>query len=231
MAGPAVLQRRRAGDREARRAFLGTARAALKPFGHGSDVVIATGGQFSLAGLLAAVVARLGAPAALTITCWTAARRAIGDVRRLMGTGRVSRVRWWLDPSYPRRHPAYWARLLEAFGADAVRLAPVHMKAITVRTADGWAVTIRGSLNLNRAIRAELIEVSDDEPLTAFVEGLVADVFARVPVPEASGVSRADEAVTLARAFGVDVAAAWEAGAWLGPVLDDAGRPGFSEGV
>ena len=184
-----------------------------------------TAGQFGLSHLIAAVLAMTG-PCVCSIATWTAGRRAIGHIRRLRTSGLLSSVRWWLDPSFSRRQPEYLAAVVDGFGPEAVRLAPVHMKAVTL-TNDAWAVTIRGSLNLNHAVRAELIEVSEDRALAGWLNRVVDDVFASVP---AGDVSR-DTPAALARVFGVDASSVAVPPAVFGPGLDDPGRPGFSRGL
>jgi hypothetical protein len=195
----------------------------------GGDVALVTAGQFGLSHLVAAVVAQTG-PAACDIATWTAGRRAIGHLRRLHASGQLTAARWWLDPSFARRQPAYLDALFAGFGRPAVRLAPVHAKVVVLRNA-AWGVVVRGSLNLNHAVRAELIEISDDRPMADWLAAVVDDVFAVVPAPVDG--AALDDGTALARVFGVDASRA-EPGmrpVVFGPALDDPGRPGFSEGV
>ncbi len=225
MTGRTVAVRREARNRRAERRFVGNAAQALGHLEAGVDVVLATRGQFSLSGLVEAAVREIG-PAAASVLTWTAGRRQIGHLARLLEAGRLTSCRWWVDPSLQRRQPSYAAALLAAFGAAAVRCAPVHAKAVVLLNGS-HAVTIRGSLNMNAALRFELLEVSDDPVLAAFLLGLVDDVFRTVP----AGLAGADGAVTvLEAAFGADVEAV-DRVAGVGPDLADAGRPGFSAGV
>ena len=223
--GTATLARQRPAERRLGVACMANARAALGALTPSSEVVLLTAGQFGLSHLVAAVLAVTG-PCACSIATWTAGRRAIGHIRRLRATGLLTDVRWWLDPSFGRRQPEYLAAVLDGFGPSAMRLAPVHAKAVTL-TNDRWAVTIRGSLNLNHAVRAELIEISADRALTDWLTGLINDVFTAVP----AGVESREAPAALARVFGVDASTVTVPALVFGKCLDDPGRPGLSRGL
>jgi hypothetical protein len=184
-----------------------------------------TAGQFGLSHLVEAVARQIG-PASCSIATWTAGRRAIGHVRRLRVSGLLADVRWWLDPSFQRRQPAYLDAVFAGFSPAAVRLAPCHVKAVTLINAE-WAVMIRGSLNLNHAVRAELIEVSEDRALASWFSSLVDDVFAAVPAADVPH----DERTALVKVFGLDACAVPDVPRIFGPTLDDSARPGFSRGL
>lgn len=220
-----LAARRPVSARRAARAFTGNATAALGALQAGEDVVLATRGQFSLSGLVEAVLRQIG-PASGSVVTWTAGRRQIAHLARLREAGLLTSCRWWLDPSFVRRQPKYAAVLRGLFGDAAIRLAPAHAKAVVLVNA-AHAITIRGSLNMNKAVRFELIEVSDDPALVAFLGGLFDDVFAAVP----AGLAGARDEGALERALGIDVSEAVGRLAGVGPDLGDPGRPGFTVGV
>lgn len=183
-----------------------------------------TKGQFSLINLIIAVLDQTG-PADVTVATWTAAQREIRDAERLLRERRITRLRFLVDFSFPRRQPAYCALLRETFGDDTLRVTKTHAKFVTIRN-DRWSLVIRTSMNLNENPRFEMWELSDDPEMLRFLEALVDAVFEDQPVG-AGFERRCIENVEEWQGFGLEVRDREDASA-LGADLDDPMNPGLS---
>ena len=151
----------------------------------GCELVGLTRGQFSLTDILTAVLAKTG-PAALSISTWTAASASVQSMLELLQTGQITRCRWLVDTTFVRRVPALVAQIRKEFGADAIRVTRTHAKFCTI-TNDGWQVAIRSSMNLNQNPRLESYEIGHDPQLCAWLEQVMADVWANQPRRLAEG--------------------------------------------
>lgn len=170
---------RRAGSRKVyRESAADTAAQLIGPLRAGDDICGVTNGQFSLVDIIEHVLTQTG-PADVTVATWTMgiydAEQAYGFVRN----GRIRSIRWVVDPSMFVRRPELAAVLVRGFGADAFRAVNSHAKFATIR-GDALAVTIRSSMNLNRNERLESFDLTADDEMTAFFEGLVDRMWERV---------------------------------------------------
>ena len=151
----------------------------------GCELVGLTRGQFSLTDLLEAVLTKTG-PAALSISTWTAASASVQSMLDLLQTGRITSCRWLVDTTFVRRVPALVAQIRKEFGVDAIRVTRTHAKFATV-TNEEWKVAIRSSMNLNQNPRLESYELGHDPQLCAWLEQVLADVWANQPRQLAEG--------------------------------------------
>ena len=156
-------------------------------------------GQYSLIDLIEHVLTFTG-PAELVISTWTAAGADIDYALRLTKDGRVERVTWLVDSSFPVRQPGYCAAMRERFGDAAIRVTQNHAKFVLIGNA-AWHVTMRTSMNLNENKRLESWELSDDPILFEYLRAVVAEMFADDPTTlDANGANtesrRAFEAAT-----------------------------------
>jgi hypothetical protein len=127
-----------------------------------------TKGQFSLLDLIRAVLAQTG-PAHLIVSTWTAGIRDVENASMLIKRGKLLSLKLLCDRSFPRRQPKYCRRILEVFGADAIRCTRTHAKFALIGN-DDWHVVIRSSMNLNRNPRFEQFDLDDDAELFRFFE-------------------------------------------------------------
>lgn len=168
--------RRAAVSREVRRTFNAeTAALAVGPILRGCEIYGLSKGQFSLCDLLLHVLDATG-PADVVISTWTAANADLAHCRVLLDDGRITRMRWVVDFSFPARQPAYCAQLRERFGDAAIAVCANHAKFLLVR-APGWDVVVRTSMNLNRNRRLESYEISESAEMAGFLEVIVGAAF------------------------------------------------------
>jgi hypothetical protein len=156
---------------------------ALGPIVHGCEIYSLVSGQFSLIDVIGHVLGCTG-PADLVLSTWTAAGADLEIAYGLMTDGRIRRVRFIVDFSFPSRQPAYCGALRERFGDAAIIVTKNHAKFVLV-TNDDWKVVVRTSMNLNLNRRLENIEISEDPGLAAFL----LDVVDRLFLSEAPGES------------------------------------------
>ena len=161
------------------RAPLETAEAALGTLTPGCRIFGMTKGQFSLLDLLRAILAQTG-PADVVISTWTAGIRDAENADALMDTGAIRSLTLLTDRSFPTRKPEYCARLLEIFGADAIRCTRTHAKFLIIRN-ERWNLAVRSSMNLNRNPRFEQFDIDDDPALCDFVMEHVREMLQDAP--------------------------------------------------
>ena len=125
----------------------------LGAFSTGEDTYILSRGQFSLIELIETVLQRTG-PADVYISTWTAAHAEIDDAFEFLNNGMVTSCHWLFDISFKSRNPAFWTRVIDLFGADAVRQCWNHAKMAMIEN-DSYKVTILTSANLNKNPRLE----------------------------------------------------------------------------
>lgn len=134
-----------------------------------------TKGQFSISDVIAHCLDQTG-PATLDIGTWTA---ALGDLKRaenLLNDGRITRIRFVVDPSFRSRKPEFCDALVRTFGEGAIRTTNSHAKFAVIRNAT-WNLAIRTSMNLNPNPRLENFEISDDPAFAAFFTTIVDEIF------------------------------------------------------
>lgn len=179
MSDPTTTRRAAPSKREIRDMRTQSARAALASVQPGQELLVLTYGQFSLADGLSALLQQTG-PAVLNITTWTVVQTEIARVGRWVEEGLVTRARFLLDRGLERFQPQYLAELRRLFGDDAIRTTQTHAKFATIRNAD-WNLALRTSMNLNANPRTELMEISDDPRLAAFLDAFVDESYAAQP--------------------------------------------------
>lgn len=144
-----------------------TAAQSLGPLTPGMEIYCLTFGQFSLIDVVEHLVRSAG-PCDVVVSTWTAATADAERAARLLEDGNIRRFRLLVDRSFVARQRAYCRRVVELFGAEAIRTTRTHAK-FAVITNDDWALTVRTSMNLNHNPRLESVEVSDDPALAAFM--------------------------------------------------------------
>ena len=142
-----------------RRAPVGAASEAIGKLVPGQLLYCVTKGQFSMLELIRAVVEQVGA-ADVTVATWTFGIRDAEMASWLVSHGHLKSLRFLCDYSFVSREPKYSARIQELFGKESIVLTKIHAKFAVIR-ADGWAIAITGSLNLNRNPRWEHFTLHD----------------------------------------------------------------------
>lgn len=145
-------------------------------FGHGVEVDVITGGQFSLIDLIDAVL-RVTGPARVDLATWTAAEFDLTQVTAQLTSGMIERLRLVVDRSFVSRAPDFVQAVAERFGAENIRTTRTHAKFAVIENSD-WKVTIRTSMNLNHNARTEWAQVAEDADLAAFYRSYIDEIFA-----------------------------------------------------
>lgn len=178
MTDTTVYRRSGAADRRQVRRTLTVANAkdALGPITPGIEMYALCRGDYSLIDIIEHCLSATG-PVNATISTWTAAGADLGFAEGFVSDGRVLSCRWLVDFSFPQRQPAYFALLVDRFGADAIRATANHAKFVILRN-DAWSLVLRTSMNLNLNRRLESIEISDDPAMADYLGAVVNEAFA-----------------------------------------------------
>ena len=171
--------RRAPANRTVALARAASARTIFAGFTHRSEIHCLTYGQFSLLDAITALLNITG-PAAIDMSTWTAGGADITHAKSFLSDGRITRLRFLVDRSFPTRQPGYCQELVRLFGDDAIRTTQTHAKFATI-TAPGWSVAVNTSMNMNTNRRMEYIQAADDPVLHAFLVAVVDDVFTELP--------------------------------------------------
>lgn len=153
-------------ERFVQRALTLTAQDSIKGLAKGVRIVGLTGGQFSLLGLIRAILDVTG-PADLLLSTWTAGIRDAETAAWLLAGGQIRSLRILTDRSFPQRQPGYCQRLVELFGEQCLALTHTHAKFAVIEN-DEWAVCVRSSMNLNKNKRWEQFDLDEDPEMCAF---------------------------------------------------------------
>ena len=162
-------------NREIRECFSQSARAAIGDIEPGCEIFGFTKGQFSLMDVIVALLEQTG-PASVTLSTWTAGNVDVGHAYNLLENRTLTDMRWIIDRSFPARQPMYYATLLKRFGPESVRITRTHAKFALIEN-DTWNIALRSSMNLNRNIRFENFEISDDPALAGYLRTVTDEIF------------------------------------------------------
>lgn len=203
--------------RRAQRRFsrAASAKETIAGFGHGVDVVGLTYGQFSLIDLIQATLDYTG-PADVVISTWSAGFYDVEAANNFARDGRIRDIRFVMDSGRQKKGQAGVYDIAQFFGDDSIITMRTHAKFVLIGNAD-WRVVITSSMNLNKNIRCEQFEMTDDAGRYEFFRDFVDAAFReagaertfgrKMPplstVPESmvvqpmAGVSRAVKSITL----------------------------------
>lgn len=172
-----VYRRSSSAEKRAVRRTLTVANAAeaLGPIEPGVELYALCKGDYSLIDIVEHCLAATG-PADVTVSTWTAAGADLEFAMGFVVDGRVRSARWLVDFSFPQRQPAYFALLVDRFGADAVRATANHAKFVLIRN-EAWDLVLRTSMNLNLNKRLENVEISDDRGMADYLSAVVDELF------------------------------------------------------
>ena len=136
-----------------------------------------TNGQFSMIDIVEYVLREIG-PADLALSTWTT---GINDERQAAAfyrNGLVRSARFMVDPLMFDRRPEVVGPMVEAFGVSAFRAVNTHAK-FAVMSNERFAVTVRGSMNLNKNARLENFDLSESREVAALYLAIVDAAFSR----------------------------------------------------
>ena len=154
-----------------------SAREAVATLTRDNEVFGFTKGQFSMLDLLTVLVEKTG-PCHLTISTWTAARKEIQELDKLVKAESLLSARWLVDYTFVRRDPEAANQIRLTFGADAMRIAKNHSK-FCIFVNDVWKLVARTSMNLNMNPRFEDFTLAHDPELAGFLHGIVNEIFTK----------------------------------------------------
>ncbi|EPD70857.1 hypothetical protein HMPREF1219_00152 [Corynebacterium pyruviciproducens ATCC BAA-1742] len=150
----------------------GTARQSLAGFDHGVDILGLTYGQFSLIDIIQTVLEKTG-PADVVIATWSAGFYDLAAAEHFRDCGLIRSIKFVLDSGRAKRGQAGVHDVRDIFGEDCFIQIRTHAKFVVIQNED-WNVCITSSMNLNKNIRCEQFELTDDrercEMLLDFVE-------------------------------------------------------------
>lgn len=152
---------------------------AVKDLDHEHELFGFTKGQFSLLDLMKAILTHTG-PADVSLSTWTASRVEALELTAMKAAGTIRTMRWLVDLTFVRRDPEAAHAIRQAFGVEAIRVANVHSKFCLFKN-DDWRLVLRGSFNLNMNPRTEDFTLAHDPELFAFIETMLAKVWAHQP--------------------------------------------------
>ena len=158
---------------------IASARDTIAGFGHDTDIVGLTHGQFSLLDLIEATLEITG-PAHLAVATWSAGLYDAHAAARFKADGRLLSVRFVMDSASQKRGQASTVDIADLFGVESIRTTRSHAKFAIV-TNDTWRVVITSSMNLNLNPRVEQFEMTEDADRAAFFLAWVDELFDTVP--------------------------------------------------
>lgn len=154
---------------------VGNAAEALGPIEPGVEMYALCKGDYSLIDIIDHCLTATG-PADLTVSTWTAAGADLEFALGFLVDERVTSARWLVDFSFPQRQAAYFALLVDRFGAENIRATANHAKFVLIRN-EKWNLCLRTSMNLNVNRRLENVEISDDRGMADYLTAVVDDMF------------------------------------------------------
>lgn len=169
----------------ARFAKAGVAAQAIEDFGHGMDVMGLTYGQFSLIDLIQATLDITG-PADVTVATWSAGFYDLEAAKNFRDDGRMRSIRFIMDSGRQKKGQAGVHDIDELFGEDSIITIRTHAKFVLIRN-DDWDVCITSSMNLNKNIRCEQFEMTDDVERCEMFESFVGAAFDEAPASRSFG--------------------------------------------
>ena len=163
----------------------GAARQSIEGFDHGMDVLGLTYGQFSLIDLVQATLEITG-PADVTIATWSAGFCDLEAAENFRDCGMIRSIRFVMDSGRAKKGQAGVHEVAEIFGEDSFIQIRTHAKFVLIRNED-WDVCITSSMNLNKNIRCEQFEMTDDAERCEMFEDFVRAAFEEAPESRSFG--------------------------------------------
>lgn len=130
-----------------------------------------TMGDFSLIDLIKSALGKTG-PADVYIATWSAGIKDVHQVRWMMDSGLIRRVRLLTDHSYVNRQKKYVASIEDIFDKSNIRTSEMHAKFVVVKN-ENWNVVIVSSMNLNANKTCETFVIYESADITDFYMNFV----------------------------------------------------------
>ncbi len=134
--------------------------ADLGELERGGGVFAVTRGQWSMIDALLHVLDQAG-PSEVSVWTWVVAEYEVEVLARLRIDKRITRGLLVIDPAGVKRNADIMQEWIRTFGADSVRYVVNHAKLARVKSASGWRVLLRGSMNLNFNPRFEQFDLTE----------------------------------------------------------------------
>lgn len=163
----------------------GAARQSLEGFGKGMDCVGLTYGQFSLIDLVQAALEITG-PADVTISTWSSGFYDLEAAENFRDSGLIRSIRFVMDSGRAKRGQAGVHEVGDLFGEDSYVQIRSHAKFVLIRNED-WDVCITSSMNLNKNIRVEQFEITNDAERCDMFADFVDSMFREAPESRSFG--------------------------------------------
>ena len=177
MAKPTTIRRETVAKKRLKRMALQATTAAncIGKIEKNCEIFGLTKGNFSLISILEHLIDQTG-PADIVLSTWTAAAVDIQAAEKFLENKRIKSIQFLVDQSFRTRQAEYCARLVKAFGKEAIRFSCSHCKFVTI-TNENWNLVVRTSMNLNENRRIENFEISDDKDFSDFLLELRNELF------------------------------------------------------
>lgn len=151
----------------------------IKGFDQESDLVALTYGQFSLIDLIQATLDITGA-ADVTIATWSTGFYDLEAAKNFQRDGRIRSIKFIMDSGRNKSGQAGVTDIADLFGEDSIITVRTHAKFVLITNED-WNIVITSSMNLNKNIRCEQFEMTNDKARHDMFTDFVRTAFEEVP--------------------------------------------------
>jgi hypothetical protein len=132
----------------------------------GCRIMGLTRGQFSLIDLVYSILKKIGS-ADVYIVTWSAGIKDVNNVKWMMDSSLIKKVRLITDHSYKTRQKKYAQSIEELFGVENILTSEIHAKFVLIEN-DQFKITIRTSMNLNANKTCESFELDEGQEIFDF---------------------------------------------------------------
>lgn len=150
--------------------------ACIGALGKNCEIFCLSRGQFSLFNAIEYILDFTG-PADVVIATWTAQGADTSRAKQFLLNGAIKGMRWIVDASFISRQPEYCEELIKNFG-NCIRAIRTHAKFCIIGN-EKWKFVIRTSMNFNKNIRCEDIEISEDEEFYNYLLRFTDEIFTK----------------------------------------------------
>ena len=171
--------------RQSRISMAGVAAKSIEGFGKNTDISGLTYGQFSLIDLIQATLDITG-PADVTIATWSSGFYDLEAAKNFADDGRIRSIRFVMDSGRQKKGQAGVTDIAELFGEESIITVRTHAKFVIIENED-WDVLITSSMNLNKNIRTEQFDMTDDAARCEAFHAFVNAAFEEAPPSRSFG--------------------------------------------
>jgi hypothetical protein len=145
----------------------------------GGHVFTLTNGLFSVLDIVRAVINLIG-PSSVKIMSFGCGVDEASTIKDLRSDGSITDFLMILDRGFVQRLPEYADQIIDGAGVGNLFVSSIHAKIALVQSGD-WFVVVRGSMNLNKNIRIENVDIEDNRELFEFVESHFNEIKTVIP--------------------------------------------------